>query len=131
MKVLAAMLLLSVSLAHATAPAPVSPERWIGAKPGIIVSVAPGSKPGLYKATALLIDSRAGQVIDSLSEEAAAGQETYLEGKSEGMGHTTAAGASITISADGKSATYTIKVEQDGAVTRTESGTVSILAPGV
>lgn len=58
--------------------------------------------------------------------EGPAGDELYLEGKFEGMGHTTKAGASIRIAADGKSASYSVKVEQDGAVSRTQSGVLTV-----
>ncbi len=68
--------------AQANQPDPPSPERWIGSVPAVIVSVAPGPKPGVFRATAYIIDSRAGQPIDSPSADGPAGDELYLEGKS-------------------------------------------------
>ena len=128
MKVLIALVLLAGS-AQASQPTLGSPERWIGAVPAVIVSVAPGQKAGMFRATAYIIDSRAGQLIDSPSTEGPAGDELYLEGKAEGMGRSTKAGATIKIAADGKSASYSVSVEQDGAVTRTENGSLTV-APG-
>lgn len=81
MKALFALGLLAGS-AQANQPDPPSPERWIGAVPAVIVSVAPGPKPGVFRATAYIIDSRAGQPIDSPSADGPAGDELYLEGKS-------------------------------------------------
>ena len=129
MKTFATLFLLACA-AQATAATPSSPEKWIGALPAVVVSVAPGSKPGLFRATAYIVDSRGGQLIDSPSVEGPAGDELFLEGTSDGMGHSTKAGTTIHIAADGKSASYSVNVERDGAVIRTETGTVKVLSPG-
>ena len=129
MKAFAPLFLLACA-AQASAANPPSPEKWIGALPAVVVSVAPASKPGMFRATAHIVDTRGGQLIDSPYVEGPAGDKLFLEGSSDGMGHSTKAGATINIAADGKSASYSVNVERDGAVIRTESGTVQVLSPG-
>lgn len=130
MKSLAALVLLACAV-QASAAAPPSPEKWIGAQPGVVVSVVPASSSGMFRATAYIIDTRGGQLIDSPSVEGPAGDKLFLEAKAEGMGHSTKASATINIADDGKSASYSASVERDGVVMRTETGTLQVPSPGV